>query len=154
MLVLVCQACTGQNIDKPGGSAEQTPAQMSILDLMTSTIVPVTNALWGIDEPQSDEEWQSFLRVADESIAAFEQTRAGGSGQSDAAWAADPRWTDYSNQAIEASQQYKAAIRAQDMEAIWTAGDALLAPCTACHQDFNPAVKESNSSFQVGHPGK
>ena len=135
-----CSHQTSQS-DTESTLAETSP-QISILELMTNQVVPLTNALWGIDEPQTDEEWNAFLSVADDAISAFEQTRRGGSGPKDAEWTADPRWVDYSNQAIAASEQYKDAIRAQDMEAIWTAGDSLLAPCTSCHQDFNPAVSQ------------
>lgn len=142
LLVYLC-ACTDQvSYSDTDDQQDETPSQVSILDLMTNQVVPLTNTLWGIDEPQSNDEWNAFLSVADEAISAFEQTRGGGSGPKDAEWAADPRWVEYSNQAIAASEQYKEAIIAQDMEAIWTAGDALLEPCTICHQEFNPAVSQ------------
>ena len=140
ILVLACNACANKVTVAPIESPTEAQPQISILELMTTTIVPATNALWGIDEPQSDEEWQAYMSVADETIAAFEQTRMGGSGPNDAVWVADPRWTAYANEAILAGEQFKEAIQAQDMEAIWTAGDALLAPCSSCHNDFNPAV--------------
>jgi hypothetical protein len=140
VFVNACSSYTSQSDTED--PQDETPPQISILDLMINQVVPLTNTLWAIDEPQSDEDWNAFLSVADDAISAFEQTRRGGSGPKDAEWAADPRWTDYSNQAIAASEQFKEAINAQDMEAIWTAGDAMLAPCTTCHQDFNPAVNQ------------
>jgi cytochrome c556 len=140
ILALACHACASKVTDAPVEPVAEAQPQLSILELMNTIIVPATNTLWGIDEPQTDEEWQAFMSVADETIAAFEQTRNGGSGPQDADWAADPRWAAYANEAISAGEQFKVAIQAQDMEAIWTAGDALLAPCTACHNDFNPAV--------------
>ena len=78
ILALACHACASKVTDAPVEPVAEAQPQLSILELMNTIIVPATNTLWGIDEPQTDEEWQAFMSVADEMIAAFEQTRNGG----------------------------------------------------------------------------
>lgn len=118
--------------------------ELSIMELMVSKVTPATDTLWGIDDPQTDADWQVFIDAADVTIAAFEQSKMGGSGPNDDVWAADDRWKAYADAVIAAANSAKVAIDARDMDAIWEAGDALYTPCEACHIDFNPAVTESN----------
>jgi cytochrome c556 len=129
-------------------AAEQTTAsdavvegELSIMELMVSNVTPATDTLWGIDDPQTDEEWQVFVDAANATIAAFEQAKKGGAGPNDDAWATDPKWQAYADAVIAAAMSAKRAIAARDMDAMFEAGDALYTPCEACHIDFNVAVQ-------------
>ena len=44
---------------------EEAPVPtMSINDLMITVVTPATDTLWGIEDPQSDEEWQVYIDAA------------------------------------------------------------------------------------------
>ena len=38
----------------------------SVNDVMMAVITPATNKIWGIEDPQTDEEWQVFIDAAAE----------------------------------------------------------------------------------------
>lgn len=120
---------------------DDAPPDMTIMDLMVIQVAPATDTIWGIEDPDTDEEWQVFIDAADATIAAFEQAKRGGSGPNDATWAADPKWQTYSDQVIAAAVSTKAAVAARDVEAMWDAGGELYTPCEQCHIDFNPGVQ-------------
>ena len=63
---------------------------MSVNDLMVTIVTPATNTLWGIEDPQGDEEWQVFIDAANAVIEAGRTIKVGGTGPNDAGWAADP----------------------------------------------------------------
>ncbi len=123
------------------GCANDAPPEMTIMELMVSQVVPATDTIWGIEDPQTDEEWQVFVDAADVTIAAFKQAKIGGSGPNDSTWAADPKWQIYSDQVIAAAESAKSAVAARDVEAMWDAGGELYTPCEQCHIDFNPGVQ-------------
>ncbi|MCH8301781.1 MAG: hypothetical protein IH912_03425 [Proteobacteria bacterium] len=64
----------------------------SVNDLMLTVITPATNTIWGIEDPQTDEEWQVFVDAAAQVIDAAQRIKNGGSGPNDSAWAEDPEW--------------------------------------------------------------
>jgi hypothetical protein len=121
--------------------ADDPPPETTIMELMVTRVAPASDTIWGIEDPKTDEEWAVFVAAADETIAAFEQTKKGGSGPNDATWAADPKWQAYSDQVIAAAEQTKAAVAARNIEAMWDAGGELYTPCEECHIDFNPGVQ-------------
>lgn len=114
----------------------------SILDLMTTRVVPATDTLWGADDPQTDAEWQALEDAASETIDAFTIAKAGGSGPNDDSWATNDDWQAFSDEVIAAAELAKLAIAARDIEALWDAGDPLYTPCEACHIAYNPGVSE------------
>jgi len=112
----------------------------SIMEIMVITITPATDILWGVDDPQSDEDWQVLDDAAVTVIEAFERTRNGGAGPNDNSWAADEKFQAYIDEEIAASSAARVAIAAKDLDALFEAGDALYSPCENCHVDYNPAV--------------
>jgi len=112
----------------------------SIMEVMVITITPATDILWGVDDPQADEDWQVLDDAAVTVIEAFERTRNGGAGPNDNTWAADEKFQAYIDEEIAASSAARAAIAAKDLDALFEAGDALYSPCENCHIDYNPAV--------------
>jgi len=115
-------------------------ASGTIMDIMVVTITPATDILWGVDDPQTDEDWQVLDDAAVTVIEAFERTRNGGSGPEDNTWAADAKFRAYIDEEIAASNAARVAIAAKDLDALFEAGDALYLPCENCHIDYNPAV--------------
>lgn len=112
----------------------------SIMEVMIVTITPATDILWGVDDPQTDEDWQVLDDAAVTVIEAFERTRNGGAGPNDNTWAADAKFQAYIDEEIAASNAARAAIAGKDLDALFEAGDALYSPCENCHIDYNPAV--------------
>jgi len=110
------------------------------MEVMIVTITPATDILWGVDDPQTDEDWQVLDDAAVTVIEAFERTRNGGAGPNDNTWAADAKFQTYIDEDIAASNAARTAIAAKDLDALFEAGDALYSPCENCHIDFNPAV--------------
>lgn len=58
----------------------------------------------------------------------------------DNTWAAEEKFLAYIDEEIAASNAARAAIAAEDLDALFEAGDALYSPCENCHIDYNPAV--------------
>jgi len=113
---------------------------ITIMEEMVATITPATDTLWGVDDPQTDAEWQVLDSAARTVIESFEKIRNGGGGPNDAAWASEAKFQAYIDEQIAAGEAARAAIAARDLDALFIAGDELYPPCENCHIDFNPAV--------------
>lgn len=114
---------------------------MSIMDLMVTVITPATDTLWGIEDPQTDEEWQAFIDAANIVIEAGKTVKAGGTGPNDNTWASDPAWDAFADVMISAGIDALEAARMQDVDAMFDAGGVLYPPCEECHIQFNPGVQ-------------
>lgn len=114
----------------------------TIMELMVTVVAPATDILWGIENPQTDEELQVYVTAADRTIAAFEQAKLGGAGPYDAIWISSSNWHAYADEAIAAAEKYKQAVVARDMDAVSEASDSLYPPCESCHADFNLAAMD------------
>jgi hypothetical protein len=122
------------------GADESPEPTMTVMDLMVTVVTPATDTLWGIDDPQSDEEWQVFVDAANTVIDAGTTIKVGGTGPNDRAWAADPAWQAFADRMIGAGRDALAAAENRDVEAMYTAGEVLYPPCEECHLQFNPGV--------------
>jgi len=134
--IAICSATLAQEVS--------SNAELSIKDLMLSRITSASNTLWGVEDPQSDAEWQVFDNAALELSADFETLRAGGSGSNDKEWAGKDSWQQYIDEEIAALDAARQAIKMRDIEKLWEANDALYTPCEACHIKFNPGVAADN----------
>jgi hypothetical protein len=122
---------------------DETPAPtMSINDLMVTVVAPATDTLWGIDDPQTDEEWQVFIDAANRVVEAGNIIKIGGTGPNDATWAESPAWQGFADRLIGAGVDARAAAENKDVEAMWTAGEVLYPPCEECHLQFHPGVQD------------
>jgi len=110
--------------------------------LMTDTITPASDIIWGVEDPQTDEQWQVLDDAAVTLMESFEATRNGGIGPNDDAWASEAKFQAYIDQEIAALEQARAAIAARNLDALFDAGGELYTPCEECHIDYNPAVEE------------
>jgi cytochrome c556 len=113
---------------------------LSVNDLMVTVITPATDTLWGIEDPQSDAEWQVFLEAADVVIAAGNQLKAGGTGPDDNEWAATAEWQAFADRLVAAGVQAKTAAAGKDLDGMFTAGEVLYPPCEECHLQFHPGL--------------
>ena len=119
----------------------QTDVEMSVNDFMVNVVAPTTDTIWGIEDPQTDEEWQVYIDAANKIIAAGATLRNGGTGPNDRAWAADPEWQAFVDQLVAAGNVAKAAAESKDLEGMWTAGEVIYPPCEECHIKFHPGVQ-------------
>jgi hypothetical protein len=115
--------------------------QISINELMVSRVTPSTDALWGVENPQTLEEWAVLDAAADDVIAAFEQVKLGGVGPNDNAWASETTWQAYADEVIAAGKQAKSAIASRSVDDLIEAGFFLYPPCENCHLDYHPGVQ-------------
>ena len=83
----------------------------SVNDVMLTIVTPATNTIWGIEDPQSDEEWQVYVDAAAQLIDAATRIKAGGAGTNDSAWAENPEWQRYADILIESGNDIQAAAR-------------------------------------------
>jgi len=127
-------SCTNNSAEN-----EEPPVPtISVNDLMIRVVTPATNTLWGIEDPQTDEDWQVFIDAANEIIRASETIKVGGTGPNDNKWASDPAWDAFADQLIDAGVDALDAANNWDIEAMFTAGEVLYPPCEECHMQFHP----------------
>jgi hypothetical protein len=123
---------------------EEAPVPtMSINDLMVTVVTPATDTLWGIEDPQTNEEWQVYIDAANEIITASETIKIGGTGPEDNERAADPAWQAFADQLISAAQDARRAAENKDLDAMFAAGEVLYPPCEECHIQFHPGVESA-----------
>jgi hypothetical protein len=118
--------------------SDQALTAMTINDLMVNVVTPATDTLWGIEDPQTDAEWQVFVDAANTVIDAGNAIKAGGTGPSDDEWAANAEWQAFADRLIAAATDARQAAREKDLEAMWSAGDVMYPPCEECHLQFHP----------------
>lgn len=113
----------------------------SVNNLMLTVITPATNTIWGIEDPQTDEEWQVFIDAAAQVIDVATQIKAGGSGPNDSAWAEDPEWQRFADALVESGIEIQAAARARDLDTLMNiSNDKMYPPCEDCHTRFHPGL--------------
>ena len=135
--VLISAACSSGETPK---DAAPVPT-MSINDLMITVVAPATDTLWGIEDPQTEQDWQVFVDAAELVIDAGKTIKVGGTGPGDGEWARNPEWQAFADQLINAGEDAKRAARNKDLEAMYTAGEVLYPPCEECHLAFHPGVQ-------------
>jgi len=142
-IILLLIACLLQVGCQPGSAADTAAPvpTMSVNDLMVTVVTPATDTLWGIEDPQTDEDWQVFIDAADVVIRAAQTIKVGGTGPMDNVWAADPAWDAFADRLIGAGVDARTAAETRDIEAMFTAGEVLYPPCEECHLQFHPGMQ-------------
>lgn len=117
----------------------------SVNDIMVNMVTPSTNTIWGIEDPQTDEEWQVFVEAASQLIDAATRIKSGGTGPNDSAWAQEAEWQRYADVLIESGQEIQAAAAAHDLETVINvSNDKMYPPCEECHIMFHPGFREQD----------
>lgn len=140
LLVIACVlqvGCRHSNADV----AEPPVPTMSVHDMMVTIVTPATDTLWGIEDPQTEEDWRVFIDAANVVINAGETIKVGGTGPMDNEWAADPDWDAFADRLIGAGVDARKAAEEKDIEAMFTAGEVLYPPCEECHLQFHPGLQ-------------
>ena len=115
----------------------------SVNDVMMTVVTPATNTIWGIEDPQTDEEWQVYIDAAAELVNAAKTIKAGGTGPNDSAWAEDPEWQRYADVLIESGIEIQAAARERDLDTLMNvSNDKMYPPCEECHIQFHPGMQQ------------
>ena len=122
-------------------SSETDALPVSFMVLMIETITPASDIVWGIEDPQTDAEWQAIDDAAVTLVESFETMREGGAGPNDDGWAAEAMFDAYIDEEIVALEKIRAAIAARDVDGVIDAGGDLYTPCEECHIDYNPGVQ-------------
>jgi hypothetical protein len=114
----------------------------SVNNLMQTVITPATNTIWGVEDPQTDEEWQVLVDAAAQLIDVSRQIKEGGTGPNDATWAEDPAWQQFADVLIESGLEIQAAARARDLDTlIDVSNEKMYPPCEECHLQFHPNMQ-------------
>lgn len=128
-------------------SAQDSKPNASVLAVMTGAVTQATNTIWGIEDPQTDEEWQVFIDAASDLVDAAEQIKTGGSGPNDSAWADDPEWQRFADVLIESGVEIQAAARNKDADTLMNvSNDKMYPPCEECHIKFHPGMQQPESN--------
>lgn len=78
ILIAMLLALLATSTSKSQGAEPAAITSGTIMEVMVVTITPATDILWGVDDPQTDEDWQVLDDAAVTVIEAFERTRNGG----------------------------------------------------------------------------
>jgi len=114
----------------------------SVNNLMLTVITPATNTIWGVEDPQTDEEWQVLIDAAAQIIDVSRQIKNGGSGPNDSIWAQDPAWQQFADVLIESGVEIQAAAKARDLDTLMdVSNEKMYPPCEECHLQFLPGVQ-------------
>ncbi|HJN96423.1 MAG TPA: hypothetical protein QGF41_12070 [Gammaproteobacteria bacterium] len=110
---------------------------LTVMQIMTAIITPMTATIWGAYELQTDAEWLEIENAALTVIAAGNLLTSGGASDAEQAAASEADWLTYNNQMIAAARAVITAVGQKDEEALFAAGnDALYPPCESCHQQY------------------
>lgn len=115
------------------------PVPVSTNALMVTLIDHSAHYIWdyaALEDEISEGEWQAVEYYAVQLAAAGPLITLGGTGQYDDAWAATPRWVEYSRLMSSAAGKALNAAHLQDQILLEDAGNDLLDSCLGCHDDF------------------
>lgn len=121
--------------------ASQKNRELSVNQVMLSLVAPASDALWGIESPQTDEEWRVLDDAAVTIVAAATLIARGGGGDEDDQWAADDRWQAQTADLMTAAIAARESIARRDVDGVIDLGESLYLPCEGCHLAFHPGVR-------------
>jgi hypothetical protein len=139
VVAIMVASCSGEQetpAEKPSVAVPDVP----IREHMETVIAPATDTIWGINDPQTDEEWQVVDDAAVAIIEAMTGMKEGGTGPNNVAWAANADWDNYMDIVIAAAQMTREAVADRNVDGVYAAGDVLYPPCEGCHLKFHPEV--------------
>lgn len=144
-LVFVAFLAAGCAADEQSGAAAVALIpEIPVREHMETVIAPATNTIWGIEDPQTDDDWQVIDDAAVAVIQAMTAMKEGGSGPNDVGWASNEDWDAYMDAVITAGQMTRKAVEQRDIDAVVEAGNILYPPCEACHLVYHPDVAGQN----------
>jgi mono/diheme cytochrome c family protein len=165
VLVLACappaadEPATAPPAAPPSSATASAPAAatpfnpvMTVLELMQGIVVPAAETYWSsvqvtVDAdgehefyPASDAEWTAVrlaaLAIAESGNLLMLEPRAVDKGP----------WQLFSRELIDAGVAAAAAAEAQDVDAVFAAGEEVYNVCSACHMRYTPGLQRVLSS--------
>jgi hypothetical protein len=144
------------NAASPTIPSEPSAASLSIHDLMLSRVAPSSDALWGVGEPASDEDWRTVARNAGALVEASDmllESRPVVGADKAIQGSDDPgsptpesiergiregpdEWRAQVGAARAAGRELVSAAQQKNPDRLLTASDALATACESCHQRF------------------
>ena len=110
---------------------------LSVKEVMTAIIEPMTNRIWQAQDIQTDAQWKELENAALSIIGAANLIAKGGTGTKDDSWATNPDWQQHNNEMVEAARAVISATHKKDAEALSEAGNMdLYPPCENCHTKY------------------
>jgi hypothetical protein len=134
-VLLLANACSS--------SEPRVEQVVSVHEVMVSIVTPATDVIWGVEDPQSDEEWAVIENAANTVIVAAAQIKQGGAGPNDAQWASEVAWQAFADRVLNAGIAARDAARNKDLDAVLQAGKVLYPPCEECHLRFHPGFQQA-----------
>lgn len=105
--------------------------ELTVHQIMTAIIAPMTSTIWGAYDIQSDETWQNLQNAAISVMAAAQLLQSTGEH------ASEPDWRRFNQQMFTAARASLTAIAEKNEEALFNAGnDQLYPPCESCHMQY------------------
>lgn len=126
-----------------GALDAQTGHLVSVREVMEAVVAPSTDVLWAAEMPMSEAAWRDVDAAAVAIIAAGTLINSGGSGPTDADWAAQDAWRAFTDTMIAAALVARQAVENEDFDALMTAGEQIYPPCEGCHLAFHPEVRQA-----------
>lgn len=140
----VITACASKETSKETSQADHTPVAMqtSINEIMVMGVDYAAHWIWDAQEspPQTEEDWFRIRVHATQLVALGSAITLGGTGPADNGWVRSPEWATDAEELIAASRDALQAVETQNIEALNTAGNRLVASCEKCHDKFKPEV--------------
>ena len=142
-VVVVLAACRSEALgDSPRLSVPFT-SDISINEIMVAQIDHAADRIWEATDPAfaaSDVDWEDVEHHAIQIISSRAAMTMGGTGVNDAMWVVQRSWRDYVDQMNAAGLLALRSARAADRMQLARAGEALVATCNGCHQQFKPSI--------------
>jgi mono/diheme cytochrome c family protein len=136
----------------PPAAATPFNPVMTVLELMQAIVVPAAETYWSsvqvtVDAdgehefyPENDAEWTAVrhaaLAIAESGNLLMLEPRAVDKGP----------WQLFSRELIDAGVAAAAAAEAQDVDAVFAAGEEVYNVCSACHMRYTPGLQRVLSS--------
>ena len=90
------------------------------------------------ERPRQTRDWRELQHHAIQVATAGTSIALGGSGQADPGYVKLVGWSQYAQDMTDAAVFSFWATENHDLDALLTAGDALVESCEGCHREFKP----------------
>lgn len=115
----------------------QPSDKLTIKQMMNAMLTPMTNIIWGAQALDTEAQRQEVENAALTIIGAANLIAQGGADGDQNNWSQESDWQQFNNDMIAAAKATIDAVAAQDMDALFAAGnDQLYPPCENCHQKY------------------
>ena len=154
-LLAGCQPKADDQAEKVAALAPAAAAApFSVNEMMVMIVDRPGELLWDAEKegraPKTADDWYDLENHAVELASAGTLIQMGGTGPSDADWAADPAWKSASQQMISAALSARTAARRHDIEALVKANGEIVEACETCHKQFKPDLPTGNLFMRRG----